>query len=183
MYLYNSKDKFLFNPQKISTDLNLSLEKVMNNIDSLSDKHYIEVKVCKNDKDIMEEVVIMEGFYQKLTLLLSEDINSKDTTTSSIFEIVEKEFGRTLSPIEYEIIKAWLEDNISEEVIKEALKEATFNGVTNLRYIDKILYEWGKLGIKSKEDVDKNRIKHKRSKEKEEKVDVFDYDWFEDEDE
>ena len=49
-----------------------------------------------------------------------------------------------LSPMEYEIIKAWLDNDMSEELIKEALKEATFNGVSNLRYIDKILYEWGK---------------------------------------
>ena len=64
-----------------------------------------------------------------------------------------------LLSIEYEIIKAWLDNNISEELIKEAIKEATYNGVSNLRYIDKILYEWGKIGIKSAKDVENNRKK------------------------
>ena len=80
--------------------------------------------------------------------------------------------------MEYEIIKAWLNNNISEELIREALKEAVFNGVSNLRYIDKILYEWGKLGIKTKEDVEKNRKKH-NSKKNKEKVDIdIDWNWF-----
>ena len=84
--------------------------------------------------------------------------------------------------MENEIIKSWLENGSSEELVREAVKEATFNGVNNLRYIDKILYEWEKKGIKNKEDVDKNRNLH-RKKEKEEPVEeIFDYNWFEDDD-
>ena len=75
---------------------------------------------------------------------------------------------------------------MSEELIKEALKEATFNGVSNLRYIDKILYEWEKAGIKTKEDVLKNnkkrRIKSEEDSKKEIDLDIMDWDWF-DEDE
>ena len=55
-----------------------------------------------------------------------------------------------------------------------ALKEAVYNGVTNLRYIDKILYEWKKKGIKSKEDIEKERANFKK---KSSKGEVFDYDW------
>ena len=82
--------------------------------------------------------------------------------------------------MEYEIIKAWLDNNMSEELITEALKEATFNGVSNLRYIDKILYEWEKRGIKTKEDVLQNKMKHRRSQETETVAEIFDYDWFDD---
>ena len=96
---------------------------------------------------------------------------------------IEKEFGRTLSPTEYEIIKAWLDNNISEDIIKEALKEAVFNGVSNLRYIDKILYEWKKLGIETVEDVERNRKKHleKKNDNKNIDMDIVDWNWFEDE--
>ena len=130
------------------------------------------------------EIINLEDFYSKLSLLLVEDINTSDSSKSNIFETIEKEFGRTLSPIEYEIIKAWLDSNISEELINEALKEATFNGVSNLRYIDKILYEWGKKGINTKEDVEKNKQKRNSSREKKEEVDleIMDWNWFEDED-
>ena len=73
---------------------------------------------------------------------------------------------------------------MSEDLIKEAIKEATFNGVSNLRYIDKILYEWGKLGIKTVKDVENNRKKRNKAKEAEADVDmdIVDWNWF-DEDE
>ena len=56
-----------------------------------------------------------------------------------------------------------------------ALKEAVFNGVSNLRYIDKILYEWKKKGLNSKEDVENNRLQFQQKKV--EKKELFDYDW------
>lgn len=183
MYLYNNDGNLLFDPNKFSNDLNVSLEKIMEYISNLSDKNFIKVDVIKNDKNVMEEVVVLDDFYSKLSLLIAEDVNNVDNSKSNIFEVIEKEFGRTLSPMEYEIIKAWLDSNITEELINEALKEATFNGVSNLRYIDKILYEWGKKGIKTKKDVEANK-KNRRVEKKEEKdvdLDIMDWDWFDDE--
>lgn len=186
MYLYNIGDKFLFDPVKFSRDLNLDMSVVMEFISELTDKHFIRVEVLKNEKGLMEEVVLLEEFYNKLSIMMMEEINSvSESDNSNIFEIIEKEFGRTLSPIEYEIIKAWLDNNMSEALIKEAIKEATFNGVSNLRYIDKILYEWGKLGIKTVVDVENNRKKRNSIKEKNTDdidIDIVDWDWF-DEDE
>ena len=113
-------------------------------------------------------------------------VNSKDVTDSDIYSTIEKEFGRTLSPMEYEIIKAWLDSNTSEEIIKEAVKEAAFNGVSNLRYIDKILFEWGKAGVKTPQDIENIRKKRKKKEESEEEkdidMDIVDWNWF-DEDE
>ena len=37
-----------------------------------------------------------------------------------------------------------------KDLIKEALKEAILSGVPNFKYIDKIVYEWNKNGIKKK---------------------------------
>lgn len=183
MYLYNLGNKFLFDPNKFSDDLNIELTDVMNYISILTDKGFIRVEVLKNEKGLMEEVVLLEDFYSKLALITMDEVNNqKQEVDSNIFEVIEQEFGRTLSPIEYEIIKAWLENNMSEELIKEAIKEATFSGVSNLRYIDKILYEWGKRGIKTKEDVEKDRSNFRQKEENEEKEELFDYNWFEDDD-
>lgn len=86
---------------------------------------------------------------------LVENINEKKEDSSTIFEILEEELGKQLTSIEIEIVKAWKESNYSDEIIKEAIKEAVYNNVANLRYIDKVLYEWAKKGIKTKEDVEK----------------------------
>ena len=183
MYLYNLGDKFLFDPNKFSNDLGMDTTSIMNYISVLTDKLLIRVEVQKNDK-VMEEIISLDGFYNKLKCLTISEVTNSNNTNSDIFEIIEKEFGRTLSPMEYEIIKAWIENNYSEEIITEALKEAVYNGVSNLRYIDKILYEWNRKGIKTKEDVEKNRENHKKKEEKDVEFDteIFDWNWL-DEDE
>lgn len=188
MYLYQLGDHSLFNPSKYQEELQLDLAKIMEYIDSLTEKNLIQVDVVKNEKGLMEEVVLLDGFFRKLSLLMVEDSNEKKASyQSNIFEVVEKEFGRTLSPIEYEIIRAWLDNDMSEELIKEAIKEATFNGVSNLRYIDKILYEWGKLGVKTVKDVENQRKKRAQKREEEADsnidLDIVDWDWFDDDDE
>ena len=43
---------------------------------------------------------------------------------SSIFTVFEEELGRTLSPMEYEVINGWFEKGISEDVIFEGMEQA-----------------------------------------------------------
>ena len=185
MYFYNLGDSYLFNPNKFCDELNINLAELMGLVDSLTDKGFIKVDVKKNDKGIMEEILLLDGFYSKVSLIMREDINNKqeeNINNSNIYELIEKEFGRTLSPIEAEIISAWLDNNMSEELIKEALKEAVFNGVSSLRYIDKILYEWGKKGIKTVKDVEDNRKKRNDNKDKNNDtnidLDTIEWNWF-----
>ncbi len=179
MYL-NGKGQFLiFDIKRLSEEFCCDIKKVMEYISILQDKKLIELKVVKNDKNIIEEYISLDLFYEKVSINIIEEINNEKEDTTNIFEILESELGKQLSPIEYEIVKAWKNSNYSDEIIKEAIKEAVYNGVANLRYIDKILYEWAKKNIKTKEDVEKNK-KQFREKEKNKKVDVFDYDWMED---
>ena len=139
MYLNGLGNNFLFDPSKFSNDLNLDLSKIMEYVDTLTNKGFLSLDVLKNEKGYTEEVVILDNFYQKISLLMINDVSENVEINSSVFEMIEREFGRTLGPIEIEIIKAWLSNNMSEDIIKEAVKEAVFNGVSNLRYIDKIL--------------------------------------------
>lgn len=180
MYLNSFGEKFIFNPQQISSELGIEIKDILINIDLLNSKHLISFEIIKNDKNISEEFISLKNFYEKISMLLIEENSNKqiEELDPNIFEMIEKEFGRVLSPIELEIIKAWHDNNITDELIKEAVKEAVVNGVTNLRYIDKILYEWQKKGFKTREDVEKNRKKHNESKNN--KIDVFEYDWLED---
>ena len=79
--------------------------------------------------------------------------------------------------MEYEIINEWIRSGISEELISEALKEAIFNGVKSLRYIDKILISWKDKGYKSASDV---RSSFKKEDENS-NTELFSYNWLEDE--
>ena len=185
MYLKNQGDIFPFDPNEMSSDLGYSMSEIMGLLSSLSDKKMITVETFKNDKGIMEEQVNLTQFYEKVSMLFVEQWNAfqqekVETDDSHLFEAVEREFGRTLSPSEVEVMKAWL-TNFNQEVILEAVKEAVLNGVSSVRYIDKILYEWDRKGLKSREDI-VHMLKERR-KETADPVEVFDYDWFDEDEE
>ena len=74
--------------------------------------------------------------------------------SQNLFVVFEQEFGRLLSPMEYETINGWLEqDRYSEEIILFALKEAVFAGKLSFRYIDRILIEWSRHRITNAEEA------------------------------
>lgn len=175
-FLISCGEKIPFDLENISLNLNMEIEELMMIISSLTDKKLLDMIVSKNKNGIIEEYLDINLLYAKILGLILNEKEQEEEKVSDIYSIIENEFGRTLSPIEYETIKKWLDSNIKEELIMEALKEAVLNGVNNLKYIDKILYEWNKKGYKKSNDIKKN-------KPREEKVEIFDYDWLEDNEE
>ncbi len=174
IYLMNDKTS-AFNPKKISDDLSISVPEILQIIDNLCTSDIISIEL-KKVNDVREEFINLEQLYTKLAyFIVNEEEVVETVKNSNIYDIFEQEFGRTLSPIEYELINGWIEAEFSEEVIILALKEAVFNGVSNLRYIDKILYEWKKKGLNSKEAIENDRAKFQQKKV--EKKELFDYDW------
>ena len=182
MYLKDKGDTFTFDPKKISEELGMSMKDILSFISSLTDKKLLLINTFKNEKGIVEEKIDISLFYEKVASIICDDVvlENKEEVDSSIFSSIEKEFGRTLNSSEIEFIKAWA-STFDTGVIIEAVKEAVLNGVSSIRYIDKILYEWDKKGIKTSNDV--RHFLDNKNKEIKEPVEVFDYDWFDDEDE
>ena len=176
IYLINQASN-VYNPKQISNDLKIELNVVLELINSLSEKKIIKINIKKMN-NIRCEIIDLDPLYEKLAFSLDEPDEKEND--SNIYSIFESEFGRTLSPMEYQIISSWLDNGYSEELIVLALKEATYNNVSNLRYIDTIIYEWSKKGIKTKEDVENDRKKFKKNSNQ--KKELFDYDWLNDSD-
>ena len=172
MYFWNYPSS-AFDITEISKVLKLKENEIMQAFNALLSKKIITLDSFKDNRGLRSEVINLEAFYQ----LIDEDLqeSNKIQETSDIYTIFENEFGRPISSMEYEIIRAWIEKGFSEELILGALKEAVYNGVNNLRYIDKILYEWQRKGYKSMKDV-KNQIIEKNHEQKE----LFDYNWLDD---
>lgn len=95
----------------------------------LEDKCPTDVRTnCSNIKDIdITKDIIIDNSY----------------SIDNIYEFIEKNFGRTLSPIEYEEISTW-EDN---ELTRYAIKQSVLNGKYNIRYIAVILNNYKKNSI------------------------------------
>ena len=152
----------ILNLEDIKSKLGFSDEKAFNAFNSLLNKKYVEMNVI-NEKGKTIEEVNLDPLYDRLALNEKTENNNED-----IYQLFESELGRTLSSFEYELINKWIDDGVEESTIKKALKEAILNNVRNFKYIDKIIYEWSKKGVK-------NRVKEEK------KIDeVFDYDWLDD---
>lgn len=87
----------------------------------------VEYQLCAQSKDIIFDPISTNEL--------------GDKNINNIFGIFEKEFNRMLTPMEYEIINAWIKKGFDEKTIVLALKEISKKGLSNLKYIDKILYE------------------------------------------
>ena len=181
IFIIDLGNKIVYNPDIFVKELNIEKYKVMEILNNLSEKKIITISVEKNtSNNKREEYISLELLYSKI-LNLFKETKTKSIDTSDIFSVFEKEFGRTLSPMEYEIIKGWINDEkFSYEIIVEALKEATYNNVNSLSYIERILYDWSKKGIKTKEDVIKDKSNFRNNRKKTNK-EIFDYNWLEDE--
>jgi DNA replication protein len=84
-------------------------------------------------------------------------------TRQRLFDEIEVEFGRPLSPIEQETISAWLDqDHYAPELVSLALREAVLNQAYSLKYMDRILLNWEKRNIRTKADVERERANRNR---------------------
>ena len=175
-YLYNGD--MTYNPKKISEDLSMELSYLMELINKLTNSNLLSIEL-KKINNVRIEFINLDGLYDKLLGLVMVEDKQDD---NNIYDIFEKEFGRTLSPMEYEIINAWQENGLAKDTIILALKEAVYNGVNNLRYIDRILSEWSKKGIKTAKDLEKEKIEFSKKRTQTIKKDEStDYDWLNEE--
>lgn len=86
------------------------------------------------------------------------NVNDNVNVNVNVLEFAEKEFGRTLSSSEVEFINSW---EYNPEIIKLAIKETVLNQVFNVKYTDKILYEWDKANLKDVNSIKKHLKKRK----------------------
>ena len=100
--------------------------------------------------------------------------NNKINKEESLYNIIEENFGRTLSPLEYEEISKW-KDN---EITRYAIKEAVLRRALNIKYISAIIRDCEAKGIKTIKDIrrpvtNENEVKNDEL--------LYDYNWLEDE--
>ena len=183
MYLDNNySDNFEI--ELMSESLNLDAEVCLESFNSLLMKGLVSLESKMDENDKYKEYVSIDNIY-KIVDLEEEKVTSEE---SEIFKVFEEELGRTLSQTELALINGWLMSGTKEDLIISALKEAIFNGVTSFRYIDKIIYEWEKKGLKSAEEVNDYLKNRRTERKKDNKIidkreqEVLDYDWLNDDD-
>ena len=182
MYLYNKQDNLDFNPEKIALDLNLDIMEVMGYISILTDKGYITLDVLKTENNILEEVINLNNFYERIsTFLINSEVDIKEENKKeNILQYVEQELGRPLNSLEIKTIHDWQEAKIDDSLIMEALKIALNDGVYSLKYIDKILFDFKNRGYQNALDI-KKEVEPTSTKSNE--IEFVDWNWLDDEEE
>lgn len=169
-----------FEVELVSNTLGLDLNVTMEAFNSLMIKGLVSLESVKDIENRLNEVVVLDGVYSSvIDNTISE---TKEEVKEDIFKVFERELGRTISSMELELINGWLISGTPEELILGALREAVYNGVTNFRYIDKIIYEWEKKGFKTMDEVNAY-VRNRREAKNKDKViskkeqDILDFDW------
>jgi len=79
---------------------------------------------------------------------------SKNPSMENLVHTFEQELGRLLTHLECENIDRWLSSHFSEELIIEALRRGVSAGIRNFRYLDSILREWEKKGLRTRAEIE-----------------------------
>jgi len=178
VYFDNDYDQ-IFDVKKIAKALCLNEKDVLKAFESLSEKGLITLTSAKNESGKLIDKVSLDALYNGI--ISNNNKAKKEEQKHDLFSKFQESYGHSLSGMDYEIINAWLTSGYSEELILGALEEANYNGVSSLRYIDKILYEWHKKGFKKMSDVT-NHLKSKAdNEEKLFETKVMEYNWLDEE--
>ncbi len=124
----------------------------------------VSVSVSVSDSDLNINNNININNLDNSTKLNNLD-NKEELIFSNIFSTIEKNFGRTIAPLEKDVIKTWIDDNISEELIVYAIQIAVCNNACSIKYVDTILYSWKRKNILTLEQAKKENDNFKNKKE------------------
>lgn len=174
IYFLNQEEPTL-NIQNITSNIYLSEEEIMESFTRLMSINLISVEVIKMRDGTRSEIISLDNIFKHVTSEITK--SHQESQKENLFDVFESEYGRPLTPMEFELINDWLNQGIDESLIIAALKESTYNGVKSLRYITKILLSWQEKGYKTKEDINKSQ---KAESSDSLLTDLFDYNWLDD---
>ncbi|MFD1018454.1 DnaD domain-containing protein [Thalassobacillus hwangdonensis] len=138
-------------PGELALHGNITEEDCSKTLRSLIQKQFMVIEQRRNERNVLNEGYSLEPLWEKLYAPSPKQSSKEEQQThDNLFVLFEQEFGRLLSPFEIETINIWLDQDEQEPaLIKAALREAVLMGKLNFKYIDRILREWKKKGIKS----------------------------------
>ncbi len=153
---------------RISQIMGHSKEDIYQLLNQLIQKKVLTILSEKDARGQLNDAYDFSIIYEKLSLLFEQKerqtkAGDQKRAEQNLYQAFESEFGRALSPIEFQRIGQWLEeDQYKPELIQLALKEAVLNQVYSLNYIDRILLSWERKHITTKQQVEDEQQRRKR---------------------
>lgn len=144
----------LITPDLLSIRMNLKSEEIDKILVSLMDRDFLVYDFSKKIKVSLKPLKnkLYKEFQAELAFEQENTSNAqKAAYLKNIYDVFEKELGRTLSPLEFSLIGEWVEQGYTDETIINALKEALSKGKKTLKSVDKILLQW-----QARDEIEKN---------------------------
>ncbi|KMT57807.1 DNA replication protein [Paenilisteria newyorkensis] len=145
--------------EEIAGRTTFSTEQAFRIIQALVNKQLVMITQVNEGEQVYTESYALDPLWEKLMLFFEnlhqeQKMMSRETEQMSLYSQFEKEFGRPLSPMEAEMLSAWVDqDHNSPELIREALREAVLSQKLSFRYMDRILLNWNRKNIKTPEQA------------------------------
>ena len=133
------QDNRLVTAELLSLKMAMSLEEIDQVMVDLLQRQLIEFVTIegKTQTSLKPVKQLLYKRFQQQVIHQTQEVNLTEQT--SLFQIIEKSFARTLSPLEISRIQDWLNFGYTPEQIQSALEEAIKKQTKSIRYVDKIL--------------------------------------------
>ena len=170
-YLQNTTALGDVSPSQIAEIIGKEVADVNQSISNLTENGLLQYRTIELNGEI-ELIFDASLAFERLDSLLDTQTpvatapNPKNQL-KDLVETFQQELGRLLTPFEIEdLYKTVKEDGIKADLIKEALREAVFNGKPNWKYIQAILRNWRHEGIQSVAQVEAKRAEREANNPK-----------------
>lgn len=151
-----SQKNSLITPELLSMKMNADPKTIDKTLVSLIERGFIKIDIDKKVKTSLKPLQKkLYELFQKEIALEAEIKNNKELAESidNVTKTFEKEYKRTLSPIERSIILDWIDHGYKGEQIIDAMLECLSKGKKTFREIDKLLFQW-----QTRDDIEKAGI-------------------------
>lgn len=170
-YLQNTTALGDVSPSQIAEIIGKEVADVNQSISNLTENGLLQYRTIELNGEI-ELIFDASLAFERLDSLLDTQTSAATVPNSKnqlkdLVETFQQELGRLLTPFEIEdLSKTVKEDGIKADLIKEALREAVFNGKPNWKYIQAILRNWRHEGIQSVAQVEAKRAEREANNPK-----------------
>ncbi len=191
---YQDSGNYFPDLSEIAQNLQVANETIYQTIQSLIEKKCLSIQTKADEEGKKNDYYSLDQLWEKLIVMKKQDRkednrNQKRVERGQLYQSFEQEFGRSLSPIEIEMISQWLDEDLySVELINMALREAVLNQAYSLKYMDRILLNWENKNIRTLEQAEResDRFRDKFRRTEPDQIDTSDendvplYRWIDD---
>ncbi|MCT3072602.1 DnaD domain protein [Leuconostoc citreum] len=137
-------------PKILAQVLHITETVVIARLKSLIARDLMVISTATKQVETYDFLPMIEKLVQGQKISITPVMSDGKSTRREIFQTIESEFGRPLTPMEMQTIGQWFDqDHFEPDLMLLAIQEAVANNARSLRYIETILINWQRDQIKT----------------------------------